>query len=72
MNDQIHSDGSGHEHGALGDAEFAEFMELAAQEGFDPEEGGGGRAAGAAARPPPLRSAAGGTGEPSGPVGRWR
>lgn len=38
MNDQIHSDGSGHEHGALGDAEFAEFMELAAQEGFDPEE----------------------------------
>lgn len=37
MNDQIHSDGSGHEHGALGDAEFAEFMELAAQ-GFDPEE----------------------------------
>ncbi|MBT2899552.1 MULTISPECIES: ribosome biogenesis GTPase Der [unclassified Streptomyces] len=38
MNDQIHSDGSGHEHGALGDAEFAEFMELAAQEGFDAEE----------------------------------
>lgn len=38
MNDQIHSDGSGHEHGALGDAEFAEFMELAAQEGFDLEE----------------------------------
>ncbi|SCE58626.1 GTP-binding protein [Streptomyces sp. Termitarium-T10T-6] len=38
MNDQIHSDGSGHEHGELGDAEYAEFMELAAQEGFDPEE----------------------------------
>ncbi|WNF26264.1 ribosome biogenesis GTPase Der [Streptomyces sp. C11-1] len=38
MNDQIHSEGSGHEHGALGDAEFAEFMELAAQEGFDLEE----------------------------------
>ncbi|MCX4678243.1 ribosome biogenesis GTPase Der [Streptomyces sp. NBC_01433] len=38
MNDQIHSDGSDHEHGALGDAEFAEFMELAAQEGFDLEE----------------------------------
>ncbi|MFD6422326.1 ribosome biogenesis GTPase Der [Streptomyces sp. NPDC060198] len=38
MNDQIHSDGSDHEHGALGDAEYAEFMELAAQEGFDAEE----------------------------------
>ncbi|MFI1191391.1 ribosome biogenesis GTPase Der [Streptomyces californicus] len=38
MNDQIHSDGSGHEHGELGDAEYAEFMELAAQEGFDAEE----------------------------------
>ncbi|MEU0978784.1 ribosome biogenesis GTPase Der [Streptomyces griseus] len=38
MNDQIHSDGSGHEHGELGDAEYAEFMGLAAQEGFDPEE----------------------------------
>ncbi|SCG05809.1 GTP-binding protein, partial [Streptomyces sp. Ncost-T6T-2b] len=37
MNDQIHSEGSGHEHGELGDAEYAEFMELAAQEGFDPE-----------------------------------
>ncbi|MEU5423556.1 ribosome biogenesis GTPase Der [Streptomyces sp. NPDC001407] len=35
MNDQIHS---GDEHGELGDAEFAEFMELAAQEGFDAEE----------------------------------
>ncbi|MEU8544937.1 ribosome biogenesis GTPase Der [Streptomyces sp. NPDC048717] len=31
MNDQ-------HDHGALGDAEYAEFMELAAEEGFDPEE----------------------------------
>lgn len=38
MNDQIHSDGSDHEHGALGDAEYAEFMELAAQEGFDLED----------------------------------
>ncbi|MEV6314828.1 ribosome biogenesis GTPase Der [Streptomyces sp. NPDC051776] len=35
MNDQIHS---GDEHGELGDAEYAEFMELAAQEGFDLEE----------------------------------
>ncbi|WAP55229.1 ribosome biogenesis GTPase Der [Streptomyces sp. S465] len=33
MNDQIHSGGD--EHGELGDAEYAEFMELAAQEGFD-------------------------------------
>ncbi|AYG83772.1 GTPase Der [Streptomyces hundungensis] len=31
MNDQ-------HEHGALGDAEYAEFMELAAEEGFDAED----------------------------------
>ncbi|WP_374983711.1 ribosome biogenesis GTPase Der [Streptomyces fradiae] len=31
MNDQ-------HDHGALGDAEYAEFMELAAGEGFDAEE----------------------------------
>ncbi|MEU0232701.1 ribosome biogenesis GTPase Der [Streptomyces sp. NPDC000963] len=31
MNDQ-------HDHGALGDAEYAEFMELAAEEGFDAEE----------------------------------
>ncbi|AXE77123.1 ribosome biogenesis GTPase Der [Streptomyces atratus] len=38
MNDQIHSDGSDHEHGALGDAEYAEFMELAAEEGFGAEE----------------------------------
>ncbi|MEV6129600.1 ribosome biogenesis GTPase Der [Streptomyces violaceusniger] len=36
MNDQIHSDGD--EHGELGDAEYAEFMELAVQEGFDLEE----------------------------------
>ncbi|MDJ0464614.1 ribosome biogenesis GTPase Der [Streptomyces sp. H27-C3] len=35
MNDQNHS---GDEHGSLGDAEYAEFMELAATEGFDPEE----------------------------------
>ncbi|MGW6391928.1 ribosome biogenesis GTPase Der [Streptomyces sp. NPDC055103] len=31
MNDQ-------HDHGALGDAEYAEFMELASEEGFDAEE----------------------------------
>ncbi|MGW5423389.1 ribosome biogenesis GTPase Der [Streptomyces sp. NPDC003943] len=31
MNDQ-------HDHGALGDAEYAEFMELAAEEGFDRED----------------------------------
>ena len=36
MNDQIHSGGD--EHGELGDAEYAEFMELAAQEGFDLED----------------------------------
>ncbi|MBB1242456.1 ribosome biogenesis GTPase Der [Streptomyces durbertensis] len=35
MNDQIHS---GDGHGELGDAEYAEFMELAAQEGFDVED----------------------------------
>ncbi|MEV6754120.1 ribosome biogenesis GTPase Der [Streptomyces sp. NPDC051214] len=39
MNDQIQPEGSAeHEHGALGDAEYAEFMELAAEEGFDPED----------------------------------
>ncbi len=40
MNDHIHSEGSGeeHDHGALGDAEYAQFMELAAEEGFDIEE----------------------------------
>ncbi len=40
MNDQIQPDGSGaeHDHGALGDAEYAEFMELAAVEGFDIED----------------------------------
>ncbi|MFI8299318.1 ribosome biogenesis GTPase Der [Streptomyces nigra] len=40
MNDHIHSEGSGeeHDHGALGDAEYAEFMELAAEEGFDLED----------------------------------
>ncbi len=43
MNDQNHS-GDEHgpeqavDHGALGDAEYAEFMELAAQEGFDLED----------------------------------
>ncbi|WP_425585883.1 GTPase [Streptomyces thioluteus] len=35
MNDQIHT---GDEHGELGDAEYAEFMELAALEGFDAED----------------------------------
>src|SRR3954469_1929213 len=40
MNDHIHSEGSSeeHDHGALGDAEYAEFMELAAEEGFDVED----------------------------------
>ncbi|MFG2525465.1 ribosome biogenesis GTPase Der [Streptomyces sp. NPDC048527] len=39
MNDQIQPEGSAeHEHGALGDAEYAEFMELAAVEGFDIED----------------------------------
>ncbi|MGI5351457.1 ribosome biogenesis GTPase Der [Streptomyces sp. CA-250714] len=40
MNDQMHpaDDGTEHVHGELGDAEFAEFMELAAEEGFDQEE----------------------------------
>ncbi|MCT2588959.1 ribosome biogenesis GTPase Der [Streptomyces sp. N2-109] len=37
MNDQTQS-GDGHEHGELGGAEYTEFMELAAEEGFDPEE----------------------------------
>ena len=36
MNDHIQPDGSAeHDHGALGDAEYAEFMELAAEEGDD-------------------------------------
>lgn len=45
MNDHTQPDGSDayegapeHDHGALGDAEFAEFMELAAEEGFDLED----------------------------------
>lgn len=39
MNDQIQPEGSPeHEHGELGDAEYAEFMELAAEEGFDVED----------------------------------
>ncbi|CAM5699033.1 GTPase Der OS=Streptomyces glaucescens OX=1907 GN=der PE=3 SV=1 [Streptomyces glaucescens] len=51
MNDHIHPDGSGgeHDHGALGDAEYAQFMELAAEKGFDP--GGRGRDRGGRARP---------------------
>ncbi|MGW0735787.1 ribosome biogenesis GTPase Der [Streptomyces sp. NPDC002851] len=41
MNDQNLPEGSAgfeHEHGELGDAEYAEFMELAAEEGFDLED----------------------------------
>lgn len=45
MNDDIQPDGSDahedaheYDHGALGDAEYAEFMELAAEEGFDVED----------------------------------
>ncbi|CAM5688385.1 GTPase Der [Streptomyces violarus] len=45
MNDQTQPDGSDayegapeHDHGALGDAEYAEFMELAVEEGFDLED----------------------------------
>jgi GTP-binding protein len=39
MNDQIQPEESpDHEHGELGDAEYAEFMELAAEEGFDLED----------------------------------
>ncbi|MFH0245020.1 ribosome biogenesis GTPase Der [Streptomyces sp. HK10] len=37
MNEQTHV-GDEHGHGELGDAEYAEFMELAAQEGFDAED----------------------------------
>ncbi|NJQ01327.1 ribosome biogenesis GTPase Der [Streptomyces zingiberis] len=38
MNDHHVNDTAGDGHGALGDAEYTEFMELAAEEGFDPEE----------------------------------
>ncbi|MGY1434785.1 ribosome biogenesis GTPase Der [Streptomyces reniochalinae] len=40
MNDQMQpaDDGTEQGHGELGDAEFAEFLELAAEEGFDQEE----------------------------------
>ncbi|MFI7011019.1 ribosome biogenesis GTPase Der [Streptomyces sp. NPDC050145] len=39
MNDQIQPEGGAeHDHGALGDAEYAQFMELAAEEGFDVED----------------------------------
>ncbi|GAA3793378.1 ribosome biogenesis GTPase Der [Streptomyces phyllanthi] len=41
MNDQFPSEGSEHEHGELGEAEateYAAFMELAAEEGFDLED----------------------------------
>ncbi|WP_019544008.1 ribosome biogenesis GTPase Der [Streptomyces sulphureus] len=38
MNDQTVSGDGAPEHGELDDAEFAEFMELAREEGFDPEE----------------------------------
>ncbi|OEV03117.1 ribosome biogenesis GTPase Der [Streptomyces oceani] len=37
MSEQSHS-GDHQEHGALGEAEYAEFMELAVEEGFDAEE----------------------------------
>ncbi|MDJ1136752.1 ribosome biogenesis GTPase Der [Streptomyces iconiensis] len=37
MDDQNHS-GDEHGHGELGDAEFAEFMEIAAEEGFERED----------------------------------
>ncbi|THA27125.1 ribosome biogenesis GTPase Der [Streptomyces sp. RKND-216] len=37
MNEQ-HATGDGHDHGELGDAEYTEFMELAAEEGFDLDE----------------------------------
>lgn len=37
MNDQTQT-GDGHEHGELGDAEYADFMELATEEGFEPDE----------------------------------
>jgi GTPase len=37
MNDDIQP-GDGHEHGELGDAEYREFVELAAEEGFDLED----------------------------------
>lgn len=45
MNDQ-------HDHGALGDAEYAEFMELAAEEGFDVEDVEGAIEEAATARSP--------------------
>ena len=38
MTDENLSGDGGHGHGELGDAEFAEFMELAAEEGFDLED----------------------------------
>ncbi|EST39779.1 GTP-binding protein Der [Streptomycetaceae bacterium MP113-05] len=39
MNEQHgHDDGPGHDHGELGHAEYTEFIEIAAEEGFDPEE----------------------------------
>ncbi|QFR92867.1 ribosome biogenesis GTPase Der [Streptomyces tsukubensis] len=38
MNDQTQPDGPEPEHGALGDAEYERFMELAAEEGFDIED----------------------------------
>lgn len=41
MNDHFPSEGaepSAHEHGALGDAEYERFMELATEEGFDVED----------------------------------
>ncbi|GAA3497018.1 hypothetical protein GCM10019016_041190 [Streptomyces prasinosporus] len=71
MNDHIEPGGSDahdaaheHDHGALGDAEFAEFMELAAEEGFDLEDvegahrGGGPRPASGARRRRPSPTSA--------------
>lgn len=55
MNDQIPT---GDEHGALGDAEYAEFMELAAEEGFDLGEVEGDIAAPATVRCPSSPSSA--------------
>ncbi|MDT0445672.1 ribosome biogenesis GTPase Der [Streptomyces johnsoniae] len=57
MNDQNHP-GSADAHGALGDAEYAEFMELAREQGFDAEDIEGDLAA-AAAGPLPVLAVVG-------------
>ncbi|MEO3754006.1 ribosome biogenesis GTPase Der [Streptomyces sp. B6B3] len=56
MNEQDHADAGWH--GALGDAEYAEFMELAAEEGFGAEEVDGELAA-ASAGPLPVLAVVG-------------